>query len=589
MRLRYLHLGHYPPIKDLAVHFASGSPLNRECAIRFVVGVNGSGKSNLLRAVAEVFLALSDERLPPFPVSLIYELGQRGHSGHYTFIVDCQGNKSEASLWVAEDWNWEDTDPQEVFEIALEQIRDGNTPEHFREFIKRGTWPQSAGIALPKAVLAYTTGALRPWRSIWERNQDADGFITTTDSDEYDPTDERPEGWTSTLEEATLSAIEKKEQSPFDDETSSISSDVFRRPILLNQTLLKCALLAVTLPQAFIKSADYHGKDEVEVFLGKTPLQKLLERGGWHHLVSVSFDCRLQLKTWDRMLRETAHDWLLCSGATITEPHPTESRRTLYFDLKGSFSGQNVETFMPNDCLDVCVTQGEALLCLLGGNEATAFELFNKLVALHQAGLFDEVELRLRRQPSPTSNSDTDEYINDIGVLRYEELSDGEQMLLGRMALFHLLHDQQDALLLLDEPETHFNDKWKREIVDIIDDAIGDTANDVLISTHSAIVLSDVFNEEIVMVDKTEEGSVIRTVTEQTFATDPSALMMTVFDADDSIGKRAQEFIEEKLSQASGTDDEIKQLEQLINRMGTGFYRSELRTLLNQWKSTDNA
>lgn len=59
MRLRYLHLQHYPPISDIKVCFASGSPLARECAIRFVVGVNGSGKSNLLRAVAEVFLALA--------------------------------------------------------------------------------------------------------------------------------------------------------------------------------------------------------------------------------------------------------------------------------------------------------------------------------------------------------------------------------------------------------------------------------------------------------------------------------------------------------------------------------------------------
>ncbi len=55
MKLRYLHLGNYPPIKDMAVSFASGSPLQRECAIRFVVGVNGSGKSNLLRAVAKYF------------------------------------------------------------------------------------------------------------------------------------------------------------------------------------------------------------------------------------------------------------------------------------------------------------------------------------------------------------------------------------------------------------------------------------------------------------------------------------------------------------------------------------------------------
>ncbi|BBL58892.1 AAA family ATPase [Methylomonas koyamae] len=58
MKLRYLHLQDYPPIKDIKVLFASGSPLQRDCAIRFVVGVNGSGKSNLLRALAEVFLAL---------------------------------------------------------------------------------------------------------------------------------------------------------------------------------------------------------------------------------------------------------------------------------------------------------------------------------------------------------------------------------------------------------------------------------------------------------------------------------------------------------------------------------------------------
>ena len=106
---------------------------------------------------------------------------------------------------------------------------------------------------------------------------------------------------------------------------------------------------------------------------------------------------------------------------------------------------------------------------------------------------------RLEGFQASTSDANVTE-VDDIGVLRYEELSDGEQMVLGRMALFHLLQGQQDALLLLDEPETHFNDKWKREIVDIIDDAIGHTSNDVLISTHSAIVLSDVFNNEIVMV-----------------------------------------------------------------------------------------
>lgn len=96
--------------------------------------------------------------------------------------------------------------------------------------------------------------------------------------------------------------------------------------------------------------------------------------------------------------------------------------------------------------------------------------------------------------------------------------------------------------------------------------------------------LKAVFNNEIVMVQKTQDGSTVRSVDEPTFATDPSALMMTVFGADDSIGKRAQEFIEDKLRQATGSPDEIADLERLIARMGSGFYRSELRTLLNAWR-----
>jgi len=86
------------------------------------------------------------------------------------------------------------------------------------------------------------------------------------------------------------------------------------------------------------------------------------------------------------------------------------------------------------------------------------------------------------------------------------------------------------------------------------------------------------------MVQKTQNGSTVRSVDEPTFATDPSALMMTVFGADDSIGKRAQEFIEGKLRQATGTPAQMVDLERLIARMGSGFYRSELRTLLNTWR-----
>jgi len=124
MRLRYLHLQNYPPISDVKVCFASGSPLGRECAIRFVVGVNGSGKSNLLRAVAEVFLSLADLRVPQFPVSLVYELGERDSTNHRTLLLHCPGNRQQASLWIHHRYTFPDDTNQEMFDLNLESLRE---------------------------------------------------------------------------------------------------------------------------------------------------------------------------------------------------------------------------------------------------------------------------------------------------------------------------------------------------------------------------------------------------------------------------------------------------------------------------------
>jgi ABC-type cobalamin/Fe3+-siderophores transport system ATPase subunit len=597
MRLRYLHVQNYPPISDISVCFASGSPLGRDCAIRFVVGVNGSGKSNLLRAVAEVFLALSDGRRTPFPVQMVYELGERDSASFRTLVLDWSASRDLAAMWIGERFAFPDNATAKQFEDVMTcfSTESSAIPAEFKPLIRKGEWPSGSvtpqSITLPAAVLAYSTGAQRPWRSVWSRNQDARGLLEERDA-ESERIDERPAGWTM-AQEATLQAARRTEDGAKLNVTDSVKIDIedFRRPILLDAVLLKCALLAVALPQTFIQTTNYPGQAEVDAAFAdfrhrvdnKNALQELLERGGWHHLVTVGFRSRLQAATRSVRLCETAHDWWLCAGEVVAETHPLEARRTLFFDVKGAFSALDLPTGISTNALETCTTQGEALWALLGGADATTFELFTRLLKLNHAGLFDDVLLRLRRQATPESESENTE--EDIGVLRYEELSDGEQMVLGRMALFHLLQGQQDALLLLDEPETHFNDKWKREIVDIIDDAIGNTSNDVLISTHSAIVLSDVFNNEIVMVQKTANGSTVRSVDEPTFATDPGALMMTVFGAEDSIGKRAQEFVERKLLQATGTAAEISDLEQLISRMGSGFYRSELKTLLSTWRT----
>jgi len=168
-------------------------------------------------------------------------------------------------------------------------------------------------------------------------------------------------------------------------------------------------------------------------------------------------------------------------------------------------------------------------------------------------------------------------------ILLFDELSDGEQVFLERMALFHLLEKERDALLLLDEPEVHFNDKWKREIVDIIYSVIKDRANDVLIATHSSIALTDVFNYEIILFEKQNGKAVTKSMRSTTFGADPSEVMVRYFGVPDSMGKRAMEWLDAQLERKWEPSD-IPELEQLLERIGPGFHRSELRGILRRLK-----
>lgn len=565
MRLRYLHLQNYPPISDIKVCFASGSPLARECAIRFVVGVNGSGKSNLLRAVAEVFLALADLRVPAFPVSLVYELGMRGSSNHRTLLLHCPGNRQQASLWLHERFTFNDKNEQEVFETCIEHLNLKGMPAvpGFSALIEPGTWPlrdsSPPQIALPSAVLAYTSGDLRPWRSVWNRNQSANGLLEVDDSTQ---SDERPAGWTAAQENA-LQAVRKN----YDDssrkamESETMGADLYRRPVLLDATLLKCALLAVTLPHAFVETKSYPPSAEVDAAMtklrsrndSKNSLKELLKLGGWNHLVSVAFRSRLQPAQWSQTLCQTAHDWLLCASEVIAEPHPVELSRTVWFDVKGPFDVQGQSFLSADRCeLENCDSQGEALWVLLGGaKDASSFDLFTRLLELSQKGLFDDVLLRLRRHAIPVDVPDAAK--RDIGVVRYEELSDGEQMFMGRMALLHLLSGRQDSLLLLDEPETHFNDLWKRDVVSVIDDALAHTSADVLIATHAALMLTDALKDELIVLERTtaeddsgpsETGLRKLDAQTHTFGATGDHPLRDIFGASDTVGRRASRLLE---------------------------------------------
>src|SRR5690349_6084331 len=77
MRLLNLFIEEYNVLKDLAIEFSSASSdYRRGYDIDFLVGLNGSGKSTILRLLAEIFLRLEgasgSQNTIPFGFTLTY-------------------------------------------------------------------------------------------------------------------------------------------------------------------------------------------------------------------------------------------------------------------------------------------------------------------------------------------------------------------------------------------------------------------------------------------------------------------------------------------------------------------------------------
>lgn len=86
------------------------------------------------------------------------------------------------------------------------------------------------------------------------------------------------------------------------------------------------------------------------------------------------------------------------------------------------------------------------------------------------------------------------------------EFSDGEHQFLHTMGICLMLKDRR-TLLLLDEPETHFNPKWRAEFIKILNSSIkaGGTNNflkDVLLTSHSPFIISDCMPDNVLFFDR---------------------------------------------------------------------------------------
>lgn len=608
MRLRYLYLPDYGPLKEVAVVFGQNGHIeNRKGSINFVVGLNGSGKSTLLRAVYDVFFSLSREELPKFPVTLAYEI-EKDSQFITTVFHRPRGPASECFLVPAPDrLSFEAT---EEWQCYVENFLDQNGgSDSLKSYVAGDRLKGDGNLRnlLPSRVLAYTSGDIGLWESMTYPNFPVDEL--EDDPSNFDTSKERPYGWTieqeyldgrGTIVLSGPSKIKKNEIFSHND-----------RCVLLSPEDIRLAAVSLGIWKAALDFEGRPEESEQQVFRQSCLEQlesKAIEKGDdvarwllneldWLWPTHASF-----LLAKDNDVPSYKADPVRCfwlhALADAVVRHPLDESLSVVTlghrptirpeDLAGDEAIEDLLK-LGGEPMRNANSGAEALRCLFsGGQEAedSLWSIFQTLRSWRAYGLLKDVQLTVKRiRQTPDASGQLDD-----SVISYASFSDGEQMLLGRMALLLLLRGQDNSLLLLDEPETHFNDTWKRQIIDLVDDSIlKDTSAHVLVSTHTSLALTDVFSCEITRLTKEKGVTSVQPVAHPTFGADPGRILLHVFGAPDVIGARAAEFLRSKLDPAKWPAEDQEKLRSLIDEIGSGWPRAKLMEILDQLENTDAA
>jgi ABC-type transport system involved in cytochrome c biogenesis ATPase subunit len=615
----------------------------RKGSINFIVGINGTGKSSLLRALYQSFRALKANLLPAQPVTLAWDRfeGEK----RVTCLLHISTNADEkpwfAVLNPIEESTFEYPVQWQGLVHRQGKMLDAHGaligPLHF----VGDAQPITSSLLeahLPQRLVAYTSGDQLLWTQQEKYRLRLERVEELNDSGETE--DDRPPGWTIEREwnEDAPQLVDKIGRALITDGSSgdditpeSITKTInlldnaqrIRDKVGLNNGIrsgrnpdptfrvhprsLRLAGISVALWQAAKelkgRTAEWQ-REELRQQLLKQPntLQSgedargILRALDWFWPTHLSFTYHPKQE-----LTPLQQQQVLCLVALADEvtAQPRGYLRAVIF--LGAVESLNLPTRLseaapyelpakqekdtPFDMMvrriNGSATGAEAVMRVFSNNtdfDTALVEMFEGLRKWEDAGFLHDLTLTIKRLNKAKAS---DGKMDDV-VICYEDLSDGEQMLLGRMALVFLLRRQDGTLLLLDEPETHFNDVWKREMIDLVDDAILKTTTaQVIVATHTSIALTDVFSSEIVRFVKPDGVPKVEEVAFPTFGADPGRILLHVFGSPDTIGSRAAEFLREKLKKEWKKED-LDELERLVSEIGSGWPRAKLAEILSK-------
>lgn len=166
-----------------------------------------------------------------------------------------------------------------------------------------------------------------------------------------------------------------------------------------------------------------------------------------------------------------------------------------------------------------------------------------------------------------------------------KELSDGEHQLLHTLGLC-LLYKEERCLFLFDEPETHFNPDWKAKFISSIRNCFKDNTPicEMLITTHSPYLISDSDKKHVRMFKKNIKDNNKITSNPPSFQTLGSSInkiTIEIFGANITVGDYALSKLEkfnERFNQGENTE---KLLDELDEQLGDSVEKTLLKYKIN--------
>lgn len=178
----------------------------------------------------------------------------------------------------------------------------------------------------------------------------------------------------------------------------------------------------------------------------------------------------------------------------------------------------------------------------------------------------------------------------EVEELLLKNLSDGEQQFLHSLGICLMLKNR-NALLLLDEPETHFNPDWRSKFIRTLKDSLeisnsNNLMRDILITSHSPFIISDCKKDKVLVF---KNGQVSNPKI-NTYGTSVHKILEEVFGKEDTISEMALDELEKLKNMQMETLEDIQKIKEASRIVGESLEKVLLfrELLLKEKQIKDN-